>query len=165
MTESDSFQNTVFYSDQVTMQMPRFTRQKYIKNLWIPHEYLAAKSTQSFESCGVHGCRTQQLWSAKSLDPHLCPPFPVGRFLDLVDPNFDQPALRAIRVLRPLKLVTGFESKWLGCRYRVVLRWFHVILAPVSRPIGFSCKKTELSVTCSTGFPWAFNLKRKLGFC
>lgn len=38
-----------------------------------------------------------------------------SRLLSLFIENFDQPALRAIRVLRPLKLVTGFESKWRHC--------------------------------------------------
>ena len=38
------------------------------------------------------------------------------RLLAIFIPGFDQPALRAIRVLRPLKLVTGFESKSAGCR-------------------------------------------------
>ena len=36
----------------------------------------------------------------------------LSRLLALFSEDFDQPALRAIRVLRPLKLVTGFESKW-----------------------------------------------------
>ena len=35
----------------------------------------------------------------------------LNRLLALFIEDFDQPALRAIRVLRPLKLVTGFESK------------------------------------------------------
>lgn len=33
------------------------------------------------------------------------------RLLSIFSKHFDQPALRALRVLRPLKLVTGFESK------------------------------------------------------
>ena len=35
------------------------------------------------------------------------------RLLALFIEKFDQPSLRAIRVLRPLKLVTGFESKFI----------------------------------------------------
>ena len=34
------------------------------------------------------------------------------RLAEIMIPQFNQPAVRAIRVLRPLKLVTGFESKY-----------------------------------------------------
>jgi len=34
----------------------------------------------------------------------------VYRLLSVVSGSFNQPALRALRVLRPLKLVTGFSS-------------------------------------------------------
>ncbi|KAF6779767.1 hypothetical protein AHF37_00754 [Paragonimus kellicotti] len=36
--------------------------------------------------------------------------FPTFRLLAYILPNLNQPAVRALRVLRPLKLVTGFES-------------------------------------------------------
>ncbi|KAG5448809.1 Voltage-dependent calcium channel type A subunit alpha-1 [Clonorchis sinensis] len=38
----------------------------------------------------------------------------VTGLLAYILPNLNQPAVRALRVLRPLKLVTGFESKMVG---------------------------------------------------